>query len=79
MSNNIFESKRFWSTVTVLVAMVIVSFFPELERAESAIAENLEMIVLTLVAGYTITDAIKLLPKVVADIMVFLANRSNEG
>lgn len=78
MSNNIFESKRFWSTVTVLVAMVVTAFVPELKNAESAIAENLEMIILALVAGYTITDVVKLLPKVVAEIMIFLANR-NEG
>lgn len=78
MSNNIFESKRFWSSVAAVVAMVVVSFVPEFQNSEQELASLFETVVLALIAGYTITDALKLLPTVLAEITKFLANR-NEG
>lgn len=52
----VFTSKRFISTLVMLLVMVLVAFVPQLSGLESELNEWGVAVILALIAGYTVTD-----------------------
>lgn len=59
MNQPIYNSRRFWTAVFGLLAMVIVAYFPEFTRFEGVFVENATLIIIALIAGYSVEDVAK--------------------
>lgn len=59
MQNSISEllnSKRFWTAVAGIVAMIVVSLVPTLADMEETLTTVIFTVVMALIGGYTLTD-----------------------
>lgn len=56
MGFSLFRSKRFWSAVVGLIAMIAVAFIPELEQHMEQLVPAIVAIIGALIGGYAVED-----------------------
>lgn len=52
----VYQSRRFISAVSAVIAFVVIYYIPELEGRETFLVDHLTEIGLALIAGYTLQD-----------------------
>lgn len=57
---DIFKSRRFWTAVGSLIAMVIVAFVPELESVQETLVVATVIIAGFLIGGYSAEDVFRI-------------------
>jgi len=55
----VWMSRRFISAVVGVVVMIIVNYVPEFQGKESVLVDNITYVVMALIAGYSVQDAIR--------------------
>lgn len=51
------KSRRFWTLITGLISMVVVSFAPQLKEQVDALIPAIVALVVALIGGYSLEDA----------------------
>lgn len=57
---DVFKSKRFVTTLVMLLLMITSAFVPKLSGVENALTENIVYIIMTIFAGYGFTDVARM-------------------